>query len=93
METTNAYGTAIGYLAPNTNFTTKGEYKATELDSQKKRADMLLQSIDGNYYTLKLNRPIEVKGRGVKNYGNNVIAVTERIYNQLQQQYRVMCDF
>ncbi len=93
MKKTNAYKPAIGYLVPNPNFISKGEYKPTELDKQKKRADMLLQSIDGNYYTLKLNRPIEVKGRGVKNYSNNVIAVTERLYNQLRQRYNVVCDF
>ncbi|MCM1216533.1 MAG: hypothetical protein NC209_03975 [Alistipes sp.] len=93
MKTTNEYGTAIGYMVSKPNFIPKGEYKPAELDEQKKRADMLLQSIDGSYYTLKLNRPIEIKGRGVKKYGNNIIAVTERIYNQLQQQYRVMCDF
>ena len=37
---------AEGYLVPNPNFIPKGEYKETELDYQKKRADMLITSID-----------------------------------------------
>ena len=40
---------AEGYLVPNPNFIPKGEYKETELDYQKKQADMLITSIDGNF--------------------------------------------
>ncbi len=90
---TNEYGTAIGYFVPNPNFIKRGEYKRTALDDEKDKADMLLQAIDGNYYTLKLNRPIEVKGRGVERYSEKLIAVTERVYKQLCKQYNVMCDF
>ncbi len=93
MKKTNAYGTAIGYLVPKTEFQPKGEYKTTELDSQKGSADILLQSIDGDYYTLKFNKDIDIKGRGVKCYDGNVVAVTERIYNNLRTKYNVVCDF
>lgn len=93
MKHTNAYGTAIGYLVPNPEFQPKSEYKATELDTKKGNADILLQSIDGNYYTLKLNKDIDIKGRGIKFYDGNVVAVTERIYNTLRTKYNVVCDF
>lgn len=71
----------------------KGEYKPTELDSSKKSADILLQSIDGNIYTLWLNRPIEVKGRGLKKRSGNLIEVTENTYCKLIEKYNVICDF
>ena len=90
MKITREYGTAIGYLVPNPNFIKRGEYKRTALDDAKDKADMLLQSVDGNYYTLHLNRPIEIKGRGVKRYSNGAIAVTERVYNKLNEQYNIM---
>lgn len=84
---------AVGYLVHNPNFIPKGEYKETELDRQKKQADILLTSVDGNYYTLRLQKPIEVKGRGVRRYNDNVVAVTESVYNKLQEKYNVMCNF
>lgn len=93
MKKTNAYGTAIGYLVPKPEFQPKGEYKATELDAQKESADILLQSIGGNYYTLKLNKFVDIKGRGVKFYDGNIVAVTERIYDKLRTKYNVVCDF
>lgn len=46
---------------PDKPFIPKGEYKATILDQQKKEADMLLKSIDGSWYTIWLNRGIEIK--------------------------------
>lgn len=84
---------AVGYLVHNPNFIPKGEYKETELDRQKKQADILLTSVDGNYYTLRLQTPIEVKGRGVRRYNDNVVVVTESVYNKLQERYNVMCNF
>ena len=41
----------------------RGEYKETSLDAQKKQADMLVIAIDDKY-TLWLNKPVTVKGRG-----------------------------
>lgn len=84
---------AEGYLIPNPNFIKRGEYKETSLDQQKKQADILVTSIDGNYYTLHLNKPVEVKGRGMKRYSNGDITVTESVYNKLKEKYNVMCDF
>ncbi len=72
----------------------RGEYKATELDKAKAEADVLLESIDGNYYTLWLNNEaITVKGRGVKESDGRRVVVTEKVYDRLKEQYRVMCDF
>ena len=71
----------------------KGEYEETELDRQKKQADILLTSIDGNWYSLFLQKTIEIKGRGVKRYDDKVVSVTESVYNKLQAKYNIMCDF
>lgn len=82
---------AVGYFIKSDYI--KGEYKETELDRQKKQADILLTSVEGNWYTLFLQKPIEVKGRGVKRYSDNIVVVTESVYNKLQAKYNVMCDF
>lgn len=95
MEIYNSNGelVAVGYHIPNPNFIPVGDYKETDLDRQKKQADILLTSIDGNYYTLCLQKPIEVKGRGVRRYSETVVAVTESVYTKLKAKYNVMCDF
>lgn len=82
---------AVGYFI--TSDYIKGEYKETELDRQKKQADILLTAVEGNWYTLFLQKPIEVQGRGVKRYSDNIVVVTESVYNKLQAKYNVMCDF
>lgn len=80
---------AVGYFVKKDFI--KGKYKETELDIRKKNADMLLQSIDDKY-TLWLNKPIEVKGRGIKRYGRTIV-VTERVYERLKEAYKIECDF
>lgn len=70
----------------------KGQYKATELDEAKKKADMLLTGIDDKYCITVLNG-VALKGRGVKKYSNGTYAVTERIYKQLKSRYNIVCDF
>lgn len=83
---------AIGYFTKIAQ--PKGEYKETTLDAQKKQADALLTSIDGDYYSLALNRPIDVKpGRGIKIYSDTNIAVTESVYKKLASKYNIMTDF
>ena len=84
---------AEGYFIDEDKFIPRGRYKETELDGRKKDADILLQSIDVNYYTLKTREGLTVNGRGVKVYGNGVIAVTERVYERLKSTYKVECDF
>lgn len=81
---------ATGYFTKDAQ--PRGEYKETSLDAQKKQADILVTAIDDRY-TLWLNKPIEVKGRGVKRYSDKVVAVTESVYIKLQAKYNVMCDF
>lgn len=72
--------------------TPRGDYKPTTLDYEKKNADMLLQSIDGNYYTLWLNKEIEVKGRGVERHGR-IVVVSEKMYYILTKTYSILTDF
>lgn len=72
----------------------RGEYKESSLDTQKKQADALLTSIDGNWYSLSLNKNLDIKaGRSVKVYSETNIAVTEKIYDKLASQYNIMTDF
>ena len=81
---------AVGYFTKSEII--KGQYEATELDAAKKKADMLLTSIDDKYSITVLNG-VELKGRGVKKYSNGTYAVTERVYEQLKSQYNIVCDF
>lgn len=84
----------VAYFTHEEDFIPRGEYKATDLDRQKQQADILLQAIDGNWYSLYLNKPIDINpGRSVKVYGEKNIAVTKSVYNRLSQQYKVMSDF
>jgi len=94
---------AEGYLVPNPNFIPKGEYKETELDYQKKKADMLITSIDGSFYEIslpknatlrrKISKDIKGYGRNVKRYNEDIIHVTEKVLKILQTKYTIMCDF
>ena len=69
----------------------KGEYKETSLDFQKKQADMLVVAIDDKY-TLWLNKPITVKGRGIKKVNEKTIVVTDNAFDKLKTQYSIMFD-
>lgn len=72
----------------------KGEYKNTGLDERKAKADFLIQAIDGNWYTLWLNKDITIKaGRSVKRITDRVVCVTERVKAQLCEQYNWATDF
>ena len=86
---------ALGYFT--TPKVTKAAYKATGLDTAKRSADILLQArfqaIDGNYYTLWLNREIELKGRGLKERNGRIAVVTENYYEKLNAKYNVLTDF
>lgn len=94
---------AEGYLVPNPNFIPKGKYKETELDCQKKQADMLITSIDGSFYEIslpksatlrqKINKDIQGYGRNIRRYNEDIIHVTEKVLKILQTKYTIMCDF
>lgn len=87
-------GTQINsYMLPNPYPIERGEYQETELDRQKKQADILLESIDGNWYTIRLNKGIKLKSKRIRNYDNGCIAVPESVYTKLQGKYNVMCNF
>ena len=80
-------------MLPNPYPIERGEYKETELDHQKKQADILLESIDGDWYTLRLNKEIELKSKRIRNYDNGTIAVSESLFHKLESKYNVMCNF
>lgn len=82
---------AIAYFT--TGKVSKAAYPATSLDRAKASADMLLQSIDGNYYTLWLNKEVELKGRGVKERNGKLVVVTENMYYRLNEKFNIMSDF
>ena len=89
---TNKYGVS-SYMVPNPYPIERGEYKDTALDRQKKAADILVESIDGNWYTIRLNREIEIKSKRIRKYDNGCIAVPESMYYKLKDKYNVMCNF
>ena len=91
-EFTNKYGVS-SYIVPNPYPVERGEYKETELDREKKAADILVESIDGNWCTIRLNQQIELKSKRIKRYDNGCIAVPESVYNKLKGKYNVMCNF
>lgn len=70
----------------------RGEYKATALDAEKMNADILVQAIDDKY-SIYVRGNIEIKGRGVENYGNGLYAVTESKLETLKKNYKVIFDF
>lgn len=88
----NKYGVS-SYIVPSLCPTERGEYKETALDRQKKAADILVEAIEGNWYTIRLNRQIELKSKRIKRYDNGCIAVPESVYTKLQGKYNVMCNF
>ena len=72
----------------------KGKYKDTSIDKSKKKADALLISIDGDYYSLFLQNDVKIPyKRGVKWYNKKSVAVTESVFSKLSQKYVIMCDF
>lgn len=68
--------------------------EVTSLDNEKKTADILVTSIDGDYYSLFINnRSIDITiKRGVKRYNDRCIAVTENVFNKIKNMYKVMFD-
>ena len=86
------YG-VFSYMVPNPYPVERGEYKETALDRQKKAADILVESIEGNWYTIRLNREIEIKSKRIRKYDNGCIAVPESMYYKLKDKYNVMCNF
>ena len=62
----------------------KGEYKETSLDVQKKQADILVVAIE--------NKPITIKGRGIKKVNEKTIVVTDNAFDKLKTQYSIMFD-
>lgn len=105
MKLYNSNGELVaeGYFVANPNFIHVGEYKETGLDYQKKQADMLITSICGRFYELRLRKDDtlrqkisnDIKGYGkrVRRYNEDAIGVTESVLNVLESKYRILCDF
>ena len=69
-----------------------GEYKRTTVDDRKDEADILINAANGGSYTVSTK--MDLIGRGIKkNYGNGTYEVTESKLKQLQEFYKVECDF
>ena len=84
----------ISYLVPDILNLNKGKYNPTDLDERKIEADILLTAIDGNYYTLQINKTIQLpESRRIKRYSNGCVSVPESVYNRLKSKYNVICDF
>ena len=80
-----------GLLDPNKKFTRK-EYASINLPEIKQEYDIVVESIEGNWYTIRLNREIEIEGKKMYRY-DICIAVPESVYNKLKDKYNVMCNF
>ena len=80
-----------GLLDPNKKFA-KEEYASINLPEMKQEYDIVVESIDGNWYTIRLNREIEIEGKKMYRY-DVCIAVPESVYNKLKDKYNVMCNF
>ena len=52
---------------------------------------MLVIGIDDKY-TLWLNKPITLKGRGIKRVDEKIIVVTDNAFDKLQTEYNIMFD-
>lgn len=52
---------------------------------------MLVIAIDDKY-TLWLNKPVTVKGRGIKRVNEKTIAVTDNAFDKLKAEYNIMFD-
>ncbi len=87
---------AEGYLVPNPDFISKGEYKETELDKYKRSVDFLIMSC-GNRYEIIFNKPVVLKEtRSIKRIGSDgqyAYLVTEKALDNLKLQYTYACDF
>ncbi|MCP3966684.1 MAG: hypothetical protein GY718_10090 [Lentisphaerae bacterium] len=71
-----------------------GIYKPTTLDAEKANADILIQYVDSEAYTIKVQGSVVLGKQGIKqDYGNGLYDITSRKLDKLQQKYNVMADF
>lgn len=84
------------HFAHEDEFIRKGQYKPTELDERKTKADFLITAIDGSRTTVQFNIPIELPaGRGIEPCKSNprVYYVTDRELEKLKSRFSYECDF
>lgn len=73
--------------------TKRGEYKETSLDQQKKNVDFLLQSIDGKYYTIWMNKKVELP-KGAEIYSEKTACIVgERTFKAFAAKHTWTTDF
>jgi len=71
----------------------RGEYKDTTLDQQKKNVDFLLQSIDGKYYTIWMNKKIELP-KGTEIYSEKTACIVgKRSFEAFAAKHSWATDF
>lgn len=74
--------------------TKRGEYKATELDNQKNNVDFLLEAIDGKYYTIWMNRPLELPKNAENEKGSkSAVIIGERAFNAFAKKHTWLPNF
>lgn len=74
--------------------TKRGEYKSTELDNQKNNVDFLLEAIDGKYYTIWMNRQLELpKGSENEKGSKSAVIVGERAFNAFAKKHTWLPNF
>lgn len=84
------------HFAHEDEFIRKGQYKPTELDERKTKADFLITAIDGSRTTVQFNIPTELPaGRGIEPCKSNprVYYVTDRELEKLKSRFSYECDF
>ena len=84
------------YWIDEDKFTSKGEYKATELDEYKGKVDFLITYVCGNRYEIRFNHDVQLKeSRSIRKDKSqpNIYHVTEKALNELGKIYSSTTDF
>ena len=66
----------------------------TIIDERKENADILIEYANGGSSTIKNQKNVKIKGRGIKEiYDNGFIEVTRNLLDKLSKIYKVECNF
>jgi len=66
----------------------------TIIDTQKEKAQMLIEYANGGSFTIKFNNPTSINGRGVRTqYNNDTYEITTMKLEQLKNQFTWMPNF
>ena len=74
--------------------TQKTKAMKTAIDTQKEKVQMLIESANGGFFTIKFNKPTVISGLGViAEYYNGAYEVTSNKLEQLKAQYTWTTNF